>query len=492
MKCFRPITFFVFILTFGFFILTFGFFSFSVSAQESEISNSTSTAISTSTSEEFFEDLSPSQVTEQQEELEKRLIELEEEMAEQEKVINEYRSKGRTLKNEIYSINAQTNKLNLQIEAVELSLRKLGSDIYETQRQTNYTQNKIETHREALSFSLQSLYKADNQTIIAILLQNDKISDFFNNINDILLVQNNIRNSLNSVIELRQDLIEQKQELVFEKEDVENLKSIRENQKGQLQYTKSYKSNLLESTQDDESKYQKLLTKTKETAAEIRSRIFRLIGGGKLDFEKAYELAKLAEGATGVRASLTLAILSRESLLGKNVGQCLYETAMHPDRDIPVFEAILKKLGLQGDSTVTKVSCPNAHGSYGGAMGPAQFIPSTWAIYGGYEKDGNDWEYNESEDQIGSVTGNKPSNPWRNEDAFTATSIYIKELMESSGCQAYGDEYDYLLPHQVLVERCAAAKYYAGRRWWTYRFWYGDAVVDKAKELQKDIDILNS
>jgi hypothetical protein len=163
---------------------------------------------------------------------------------------------------------------------------------------------------------------------------------------------------------------------------------------------------------------------------------------------------------------------------------------MHPDRDIPVFEAILKKLGLQGDSTVTKVSCPNAHGSYGGAMGPAQFIPSTWAIYGGYEKNGSNWEYNESKDQISSVTGNKPSNPWRNEDAFTATSIYIKELMESSSCQAYGDEYDYLLPHQVLVERCAAAKYYAGKRWWTYRFWYGDAVVDKAKELQKDIDIL--
>ncbi len=450
----------------------------------------TSTETENSTSTEALENLTSEEVASQREQLENRLAELEEQMAEQEKVINEYQTQGRTLQNEIYSINAQTNKLNLEIEAVNLSLQKLNSDIYETQRQINRTQNSIESHKEALASALQNLYESDKETLVAILLQNSKISDFFNNINDILLVQDNIHDSLNNIVKLRQNLIEQKQELGFEKTDVENLKDIRESRKQQLQYTKYYKADLLEQTQNQESKYQELLEETRQTAAEIRSRIFQLIGGGELKFENAYELAKLAEGATGVRAALTLAILSRESLLGKNVGQCSYETAMHPTRDIPVFTAIIKKLGLQGDSTVTKVSCPNAHGDYGGAMGPAQFIPSTWAIYGGYTKNGSRWEYNSNKDIIGSITGNKPSNPWRNEDAFAATAIYIKELIESSSCQKYGDDYDYLLPHQTLLERCAAAKYYAGSRWWTYRFWYGDAVVKKAEELQADIDIL--
>ncbi len=455
-----------------------------------QTATSTNTATSTATSTEALEDLSSDEIEAQRKKLENKLAELEEKMAQQQEVINEYQDKGRTLQNEIYSINAQTNKLNLQIEAVNLSLQKLNSDIYETQRQINRTQNSIESHKEALAEALQDIYEADNQTLIAILLQNSKISEFFNNINDILLVQDNIHDSLNNIVKLRQNLIEQKQELGLEKTDVENLKDIRESSKQQLQYTKSYKADLLEQTQSQESRYQEMLTETRQTAAEIRSRIFQLIGGGELTFEKAYELAKLAEGGTGVRAALTLAILDRESLLGKNVGQCSYETAMHPTRDIPVFEAIVKNLGLEGNSTVTKVSCPNAHGAYGGAMGPAQFIPSTWAIYGGYEKDSGKWEYDSGEDKIGQVTGNKPSNPWRNEDAFTATSLYIKDLIESSSCQDYANQYDYLLSHQTLLERCAAAKYYAGSRWWTYRFWYGDAVVEKAKELQEDIDIL--
>ena len=219
-------------------------------------------------------------------------------------------------------------------------------------------------------------------------------------------------------------------------------------------------------------------------------RVFRLLGGGELSFETAYEFARVAEGATGVRAALTLAILDRESLLGKNVGRCTYETAMHPTRDMPVFLAILKMLGVEPSSEVAKVSCANQHGSYGGAMGPAQFIPSTWAIYGGYVKGGAGWTYESTKDLIGAVTGSTPSNPWNNSDAFSATALYIKDLYNSQSCVQYGNDYDHLLPKQTLQERCAAAKYYAGSSWWTYRFWYGDEVVKHADEFEKDIAIL--
>jgi peptidoglycan hydrolase CwlO-like protein len=480
----------IFIIALFIFFVSFAAFAFSTKAQTATSTDEENSSIDIATSTEDLEKLSSNEIGSQREYLENKLEDLEIEMAEQQEIINQYKTEGRTLQNEIYSINAQTNKINLQIEAVNVSLQKLNSEIYETQGQINRTQNNIESHKKALASALQTLYETDNQTLIAILLQNSKISDFFNNINEILLVQDNINHSLSKIVNLRQKLIEEKEKLGMEKSDEENLKTIRESRKQELQYTKSYKANLLEQTQNEESKYQEILEETRQTAAEIRSRIFQLIGGGELTFEKAYELAKLAEGGTGVKASLTLAILSRESLLGKNVGQCSYETAMHPDRDIPVFKAIIKKLGLEGNSMITKVSCPNAHGAYGGAMGPAQFIPSTWAIYGGYEKNGGVWEYNSSKDQIGSITGSKPSNPWSNQDAFVATAVYIKELMETSSCVNYAEENKHILPYETLLNRCAAAKYYAGSRWWTYRFWYGDAVVEKAKELEKDIQIL--
>ena len=197
-----------------------------------------------------------------------------------------------------------------------------------------------------------------------------------------------------------------------------------------------------------------------------------------MDFEKAYELAKSAEKATGVRAALILAVLSRESALGKNVGQCNYKTAMHPKRDIPIFMAIVKDLNLTRDleSGILKVSCPIvSDGAYGGAMGPAQFIPSTWGLYAGY-RNNEGWLRDSSKDRIGEITGSNPPSPWSNVDAFVATALYLKDAGATTN------------------ERIAAAKYYCGGKWNRYVCTnvYGKKVVEQAKKFQDDIDILSS
>ena len=223
------------------------------------------------------EELSSENMINQRRELENRLVELEEKIGKQKSLISGYQAQGRTLKNEMASLNARIEKLSFQIEAVDISLSRLNQDIYETQGQINRTQNKIKDHKDALAQSIRSLYETDNQNLIAILLQNSKLSDFFNNINNLLLIQDNIRLSLNDIIKLRQEFLEQKQELGLEKEDVENLKIIRQGQKGSLQGAQSRKANLLAATKNKESEYQKLLDETRKTATEIRGQIFRLI-----------------------------------------------------------------------------------------------------------------------------------------------------------------------------------------------------------------------
>ncbi len=408
-------------------------------------------------------------------ELERQLAEYEAQIEETQKTIDEYKKAGNTLKNEIYTLNAKIQKLNLQIQAVNVNLEKLNDQITETQKQINRTENKIDTHKDALGEAIQSVYEADNQNLMTILFANDKLSDFFGTLNDIALVQDNLRISLENITKLRQDLLEQKEELSLEKEDVENLRAIQQSQKYSVQSTQNQKNSLLKETQGKESEYKKILEKTQASAAEIRTRIFELLGGGELTFEKAYDFAKLAESATGVRAALILAILHRESLLGKNVGRCSYETAMHPTRDKPYFLDLLSRLGINPSSESVKVSCANSHGSYGGAMGPAQFIPSTWKIY---------------ENAISKVTGSNPPNPWNNSDAFAATGVYMRDLLSSASCKSYANDNQKLVAYQTLLERCAAAKYYAGGNWYTYRFWYGDPVVQKANEFEEDIALI--
>ena len=390
--------------------------------------------------------------------LEQQLKELEKQMEEYQGQIETYQTKGKTLKNEIAILEAKIKKLNLQIKSIEINLANLKQDIASAQTKINSTEIKIESQKKALTYSLLKIYETDEQSLIEILLVNKKLSDFFGSLNNMMLVQQTLRVNLDDIIKLRQDLVDQKQELALEKTDIENLKAYQLAQKQGIQGIKTTKNKLLKTTKGKESEYQKLLKNTKETAAQIRSRIFELLGGGELSFEKAYEYARLAEQTTGVKAALILAVLDRETLLGKNVGRCNYKNSMKPSEK-SIFLALISSLNINPDNIT--VSCANQDGYYGGAMGPAQFLPSTWKKY---------------QERIAQITHNAIPSPWNNADAFVAAALYLKD--------AGGDS------SSLAGQRAAAAKYYAGNRWQSYLWSYGDRVVTTAQKFQKDIDIL--
>lgn len=416
---------------------------------------------------------------EERKELEDQLAQLEKEMADYQTTIDEYKKKGNSLASEIATLETKVKKLNLQIQAVNINITRINQQIRSTQTQINQTESQIDNKKTSLTTTVRNLYEIDNQSLVEVLIANANLSEFFNDLNNIMLVQEKMKVDLNEVMNLRNNLIEQKQELSLQYNDAENMRAYQLLQQQQTKAIQNQKNSLLKETKGQESNYQKLLTKTKESAAQIRNRIFQLLGGGSMTFEQAYQYAKLAEGATGVRASFILAILNQESLFGKNVGQCFYNektryaaTAMNP-KEIPVFLEIVKKLNLDPLSILAKVSCPNRDGNYGGAMGPSQFIPSTWKMY---------------EKEIAKITGSNPPSPWKNSDAFAGTAAYLEDSIKSKACIDYANQIP--AQRQLLLERCAAAKYYAGGRWYTYRFTYGEAVATRAEEYQKDIDVI--
>jgi peptidoglycan hydrolase CwlO-like protein len=409
--------------------------------------------------------------------LEAELKELESQIAGYEKTIEGYREQGRTLNNEVKQFTAQIKKLNSQIKAINLTLNNLDQEIKVTGNKIVRTETEIDFHKEIIAKALQGIYESESQNLLEILLENPKLSDFFGNINDLLVVQDNLRISLSTLVSLRDDYLEEKEQLGEERSDVSVLKESQLAQSKLINNLKQAKADLLEKTKGQETNYQTLLKQTKEDAAKIRNRLFELFGGGEMTFAQAYELAKSAERATGVRAALTLAVLDKESALGRNVGQCDYKTVMNPKRDIPVFLELINELGLGKnlEAGLIKVSCPiTSDGAFGGAMGPAQFIPSTWNLY---------------KDRIAEVTGNRPPSPWRNIDAFVATALYLKDAYNSAECLNYSRE----IPDQsvTLRERCAAAKYYAGGRWYRYRWAYGEPVLDRAAKFERDIKVIS-
>lgn len=405
-------------------------------------------------------------------ELEAQLRDLEKQIADYEGTVAQYKSQGKTLESEIKVLNAKIAKLNLQIKAINLNLSNLNREIETTKIKISNTESNISDQKTYLSSIIQSLYESDKKGLLEMMMENPRFSDFFLDVNNLLAVQDNVRVALESIINLKEELMGQKEALAIEYDDVAQLKAYQENQSVSVKKLENDKKVILQATKGQESKYQQLLTETKKTAAQIRSRIYELLGGGELSFGEAYKLAKAAEDATGVRTALILAVLDRESALGKNVGRCFYDrnpyyparasnpTTMNPTRDIPAFLEIIKELGL--DPKTTPVSCPiPSDGAYGGAMGPAQFIPSTWKVY---------------RNDIAALTGANPPSPWNNLHAFMATALYLKNAGAAKG--------------NLNDEKIAAAKYYAGSNWQRHLNTYGARVISRAQEFQEDINIL--
>ncbi len=414
--------------------------------------------------------------------LEAQLRELEKEIADNEATIAQYQKQGKTLQSEINTLNSKIAKINLQIRAITLTLQKLNTDISDTKNKITHTEGEISDYKDYLSTMLQTIYENDNKNMVELVMANPKFSDFFLDVNNLLAIQDNLRQTLEKVVALKNDLMDQKESLAMQYEDAQQLKDFQVAQQASAKKTESEKKDLLKATKGQESKYQAIVADKRKTAAQIRSRLYELLGGGEISFGEAYRMAKIAGDATGVRPALILAVLDRESALGRNVGKCKYDvnpyypaqasnpTTMAPGSpwsrrdDVTPFLQITKSLGL--DPHNVYVSCPiPSDGAFGGAMGPAQFIPTTWMTYA---------------DDISAITGNRPANPWNNLDAFVATSLYMRNAGAVSG--------------NLSSERIAAAKYYCGSNWnrYTCTNVYGKAVIERAEDFQADIDVLNS
>jgi peptidoglycan hydrolase CwlO-like protein len=408
---------------------------------------------------------------EERQQLEQELSVLESQIEDYEATVAAYRKQGNSLKNEISSLTAKIEKVNLQIKVINLSLSRLSAEIADNQVQIKTTQDKLDFSRSAMTSAIQVMYESEQTSLMTVLLQNPNLSDFFGDINNLIAVQDGLTTTMQQINELKDELLDEQDQLIAKKADTTAIKKLQDEQRKAIAALKLEKDSLLKTTKGQENTYQALVKQKRESAAKIRNRIFELLGGGEMTFEQAFDFAKFAEKATDVPATLLLAVLDRESALGKNVGKCSYRTAMAPGApkskrdDVTPFLSITSELGLDPDKTL--VSCAiSTDGAYGGAMGPAQFIPTTWMLY---------------RDRIATITGATPPSPWRNSDAFVGTALYLKDAL--SACGSYSGD---------TRIRCAAARYYAGGNWKKHLYTYGSATLSRQKKFIDDVAVLES
>ena len=427
--------------------------------------------------------------------LERKLDETLAEIDELEGVLGGYQRQSATLEREVAILDAQIRKAQLQIEARTLEIRRLNTNIAGKEETLDTLSLKLRREKESLAQILRKSYKLGDYSTTEILLSQESVSDFFGNLDDFTSIKAALHVSFDEIADTQQSTSQQKEVLTDRRAEELELRNIQELERQKIAGLQAQKEQLLAETQGQEDLYQALVSNKKRTAAQIRSTLFALRDSTAIPFGDALEHAQQASNGTGVRAALILGVLKQETRLGEFLGTGAWQVDMHPTRDQPVFRQIAPAIGFDPDSV--PVSKAPSYG-WGGAMGPSQFIPSTWVCYGGFINtrtgDCNNaqrslswdnfwqgpWEYRANEDRIrAAIGGDDPSNPYENEDAFTATAL----LMKDNGADKGG----------WSAERLAALRYFAG---WanasnpSYAF-YGDSVMGHAADFQEQINILS-
>lgn len=371
--------------------------------------------------------------------LEKELKELEEKIRQYEIDITKTEAEKQVLQYQINSLRNRIGQLDLQIQRSNLLIQDLGLQIQDTEASILKTSLKIEDVREKLAVNLQAVYEKDQVSTIEILFAGASLSDFFDNLMALETLNLRSQEFLEEIKNLKKTLEGQKRSLDSEKTELESTVRALALQKQESESVRKEQERLLQMTEAQYQQYIQQKEITQRQADEIRSRIFQLAGIADVEmpsFGQALEIAQWVQKQTGVRPAFLLSIITQESALARNVGQCYladlksgktynistgrqFPRGIHPTRDLPPFLQIVSQ--LKKDPLKTPVSCwidvgkgPNY--GWGGAMGPAQFIPSTWMLI---------------KDKIVSITGSS-ADPWNVRDSFLAAGLYLRDLGANS------------------------------------------------------------
>lgn len=419
---------------------------------------------------------SASATAERRAELTRQLNELNAQIAANQAIVDKLAGEGKSLSTEVQTLNATIKKAQLQLQATQVGIKQLDSNIAVHSKTISTLTGKLAAERESLAQILRNTDQFDDYSLVELALSAENFSTFFSDMDTYATLKYSLGVSVDEVTDTRARTAEEKEALENKRDAHAKLAAQQALEKQKVQVEQNKKKQLLTVTKGQESAYRAVVATQQKTAAQIRAELFGLAGGGgAIPFGTAFEHAKTASRITGVRPALILAILSQESDLGKNVGQCLvtslttgdgkgkntgtpFSGVMKVPRDTVPFEQIMKALGR--DWSTTPVSCPQP-GGYGGAMGPTQFIPSTWI---GFEA------------RIKSALGVGATDPWNALHAITATGLYLAGVGAAGGT--------------TQAEHTAAAKYYAGGNWAVAGQGYANSVMEKARKFQADIDTL--
>ncbi len=384
--------------------------------------------------------------------------ELEEDIDDTRKKIEEEEAKRQKLLNELNQIQGSVNRTSYEISKTQSFIDETKNTISRKEAEIKLLNEKIELQKVILTGLLREIYYGQNSLSLAIMPEENQLSQFMGESDHLSEVERQIVNLINDIKSSKEKIEGEKTGLKENQDEQEKLLSLKHDQQQSL-LSEKYET-------------QGNIQEKDATIAELNAKLYQLRSnlsgylGESYDAGDIEDAAKFASKATGVRRNFIMGMLVVESNLGRFTGGCTYKeiedgAELRYKKGVTLangqycrlsstswntfknrtdkFESICEDLDYNYKKQ--KVSCnPSRYCGTGGAMGVAQFMPDTWLGY---------------INQIASFTGHNPPDPWDLTDGVVGMAL---KLAKGGATSRSGE--------------CNAAKLYLSGTTSSYYDWY--------------------
>jgi len=391
----------------------------------------------------------------QQQDLKTKINILRNQIQEYQKEISSKGQQEETLQGDIVDLEKDIAKIQLEIQETQLVVQSLDLEIADKEAGIAAMQKEVEAKKKVLAQFMQELYENGNATSVELALGNNTFSDYFFQADSLESFEERTREIYDQFVYLREGIQKEREDLLNRKEEQMNLRAMQNDQQNTLDSQEQAKNSLLNKTKNDKQALSSQMGKLQDQLNALQAL------GEPINIDEAISAAKYASGFTKVAPEFLLGVLRVESGLGTNVGGGRYKTDMNPAQ-WDTFKKICSELGIDPNSVpVSRRACYNSDakdgcGGWGGAMGPGQFMPTTWLGY---------------KSKVEKLTGSSPANPWDLKDSLVAMGLKLAAV-------------DGVTSGDRAAWAKAAAMYLAGGAWENYS-WYSDRVLSYADGFKK-------
>ncbi len=213
--------------------------------------------------------------------------ELRDKIDQQNKEIERLEAEIKLYSAQLVETGKQANSLQNEVKALDLSRKKLLTDIKVTENKINgknllikkleleigKKSTSIDTNTTAIHEGIRRVNERDQTTLIEALLNNGDFSDIWREVDETLMVQEKVRGHIAVLHEVKGALEGDKDEETVAKRELEGLKSELGAQKKIVDQNTAEKNRLLKETKNQESAYKALVAQKQALKAQFQKEI---------------------------------------------------------------------------------------------------------------------------------------------------------------------------------------------------------------------------